>query len=91
MTYDLGSTYERELAGGDSIWTLDCHDTSNRQGSALWEIEGAVKQSRERGEPVIPLVLILHGDGWEQLRNLESKLALGIRSLNMEYGVSFGH
>lgn len=62
ITSDLGSTYERELAGGDSIWTLDRHDTRNRQGSALWEVAGAVKQSRERGEPVIPPMLILHGD-----------------------------
>ncbi|RSL71573.1 hypothetical protein CEP54_001341 [Fusarium duplospermum] len=62
MTSDLGSTYERELAGGYSIWMLDRDDTRNRQGSALWEVAGAVKESRESGEPVIPPMLILHGD-----------------------------
>lgn len=62
MTADLGSTFERELAGGSSIWTLNRDDTRNRQGSALWEVNHAVEESRRRGEPVIPPMLILHGD-----------------------------
>lgn len=62
MTADLGSTYERELGGGHSIWTLSRDDTRNRQGSSLWEVAGAVEESRRRGEPVIPPMLILHGD-----------------------------
>ncbi|KAL6416014.1 putative peptidase s9 prolyl oligopeptidase active site domain protein [Ilyonectria robusta] len=62
ITSDLGSTYETELAGGDAIWTLSRDDTRNRQGSALWEVAGAVEESRRRGETVIPPMLILHGD-----------------------------
>ena len=62
LTSDLGSTYERELGGGNSIWTLGRDDTRIRQGSVLWEVTGAVEESRRRGEPVIPPVLILHGD-----------------------------
>ncbi|KAF4501639.1 peptidase yuxL [Fusarium agapanthi] len=62
LTADLGSTYEIELAGGDTIWTLDRDDTRNRQGSALWEVAAAVKHAKETGEMVIPPVLILHGD-----------------------------
>ncbi|KAM5349818.1 hypothetical protein ACJ41O_006323 [Fusarium nematophilum] len=38
LTGDLGSTFEAELAGGHTAWTL-CHDdTRSRQGSALWEV-----------------------------------------------------
>ncbi|KAH6867166.1 Alpha/Beta hydrolase protein [Thelonectria olida] len=62
LTADLGSTYEIELAGGHTTWTLGRDDTRNRQGSALWEVAGAVEESRRRGEPVIPPMLILHGD-----------------------------
>ncbi|SPO06036.1 related to peptidase yuxL [Cephalotrichum gorgonifer] len=62
LTADLGSTFETELAGGRAIWTLSRDDTRNRQGSALWEVAGAVEESRRRGEPVIPPMLILHGD-----------------------------
>ncbi|EWG42683.1 hypothetical protein FVEG_04432 [Fusarium verticillioides 7600] len=62
LTADLGSTYEIELAGGDTIWTLNRDDTRNRQGSALWEVASAVKHTRETGEMVIPPMLILHGD-----------------------------
>ncbi|KAH7159604.1 Alpha/Beta hydrolase protein [Dactylonectria estremocensis] len=62
LTSDLGSTYEAELAGGDTIWTLSRDDTRNRQGSALWEVASAVEESHRRGEPVIPPMLILHGD-----------------------------
>ncbi|KAK7415947.1 hypothetical protein QQX98_005520 [Neonectria punicea] len=62
LTGDLGSTYEAELADGHTAWTLSRDDTRNRQGSALWEVAGAVEQSRRRGEAVIPPVLILHGD-----------------------------
>lgn len=62
LTADLGSTYEKELAGGEAIWTLGRDDTRNRQGSALWEVAGAVEESRRRGEQVIPPILILHGD-----------------------------
>ncbi|KAF9772129.1 hypothetical protein IL306_010187 [Fusarium sp. DS 682] len=62
LTADLGSTYEIELTGGDTIWTLNRDDTRNRQGSALWEVASAVKHTRETGEMVIPPMLILHGD-----------------------------
>ncbi|KAF4453128.1 hypothetical protein F53441_4125 [Fusarium austroafricanum] len=61
LTADLGSTYEVELGGGETIWTLNRDDTRNRQGSALWEVASAVKHAKEKGEPVIPPVLILHG------------------------------
>lgn len=62
LTADLGSTLEKELAGGYSIWTLGHDDTRNRQGSALWEVASAVEKSRHQEEPVIPPMLILHGD-----------------------------
>jgi dipeptidyl aminopeptidase/acylaminoacyl peptidase len=62
LTADLGSTYEIELAGGDTIWTLNRDDTRNRQGSALWEVAAAVKHTKETGEMVIPPILVLHGD-----------------------------
>ncbi|KAM0542290.1 hypothetical protein ACHAPJ_012855 [Fusarium lateritium] len=62
LTSDLGSTYEVELAGGDTIWTLGKADTRNRQGSSLWEVAGAVEHSCRTGEPVIPPMLILHGE-----------------------------
>ncbi|KAF4956365.1 hypothetical protein FGADI_3942 [Fusarium gaditjirri] len=62
LTADLGSTYELELAGGDTIWTLNRDDTRNRQGSALWEVTNAVKHTKETGEMVIPPMLILHGE-----------------------------
>jgi dipeptidyl aminopeptidase/acylaminoacyl peptidase len=62
ITADLGSTYEVELAGGHTIWTLGHDDTRNRQGSAIWEVSDAMNESRRQGEPVIPPMLILHGD-----------------------------
>ncbi|KAH6949315.1 Alpha/Beta hydrolase protein [Fusarium avenaceum] len=62
MTSDLGSTYERELAGGETTWTLHKEDTTRRQGSALWEVFGAVEHTRRTGEAVIPPMLILHGE-----------------------------
>ncbi|KAF4339121.1 peptidase yuxL [Fusarium beomiforme] len=62
LTADLGSTYEIELAGGETIWTLNRDDTRNRQSSALWEVADSVKHTRETGEMVIPPMLILHGD-----------------------------
>ncbi|EXL54105.1 hypothetical protein FOCG_07194 [Fusarium oxysporum f. sp. radicis-lycopersici 26381] len=62
LSADLGSTYEIELAGGNTIWTLNRDDTRNRQGSALWEVAGAVKHTKETGEMVIPPMLIFHGD-----------------------------
>ncbi|SPJ78280.1 related to peptidase yuxL [Fusarium torulosum] len=62
MTSDLGSTYERELAGGETTWTLQKEDTTRRQGSALWEVFGAVEHTRRTGEAVIPPMLILHGE-----------------------------
>lgn len=62
LTADLGSTNEVELNGGETIWTLSRDDTRLRQGSALWEVADAVKESARRGEPVIPPMLILHGE-----------------------------
>lgn len=62
ITADLGSTCEVELAGGHTAWTLSKDDTRNRQGSALWEVAAAVEESKRTGEPVIPPMLILHGD-----------------------------
>ncbi|KAI1056707.1 hypothetical protein LB507_001523 [Fusarium sp. FIESC RH6] len=62
ITADLGSTYEVELAGGHTIWTLPRDDTRNRQGSAIWEVSAAVERSRREGKPVIPPMLILHGE-----------------------------
>ncbi|KAH7213047.1 Alpha/Beta hydrolase protein [Fusarium oxysporum] len=62
LSADLGSTYEIELAGGNTIWTLNRDDTRNRQGSALWEVASAVKHTKETGEMVIPPMLIFHGD-----------------------------
>ena len=66
LTSDLGSTGEAELNGWLSPWTLDRDDTRGRQGSALWEVASAVKESRRRGEPVIPPMLILHGENDER-------------------------
>ncbi|WXC66051.1 hypothetical protein SNK03_011836 [Fusarium graminearum] len=62
LTADLGSTFEVELAGGHTIWTLGHDDTRNRQGSAIWEISSAMEQSRREGKTVIPPMLILHGE-----------------------------
>ena len=62
MTADLGSTYEIELAGGHAPWTLHKDDLRNRQGSAIWEIAYAVEESKRRGQPGIPPMLILHGE-----------------------------
>ncbi|RGP78783.1 peptidase yuxl [Fusarium longipes] len=66
ITADLGSTYEVELAGGDTIWTLSHDDTRNRQGSAIWEVSSAMEFSRREGQPVIPPMLILHGEDDER-------------------------
>ncbi|RFN45495.1 hypothetical protein FIE12Z_10257 [Fusarium flagelliforme] len=62
ITADLGSTYEVELAGGHTIWTLPQDDTRNRQGSAIWEVSAAMERSRREVNPVIPPMLILHGE-----------------------------
>ncbi|KAJ4136512.1 hypothetical protein NW768_004127 [Fusarium equiseti] len=62
ITADLGSTYEVELARGHTIWTLPHDDTRNRQGSAIWEVYTAMQRSYREGKPVIPPVLILHGE-----------------------------
>ncbi|KAF4450226.1 peptidase yuxL [Fusarium albosuccineum] len=62
LTADLGSTFEVELGGGHTAWTLDRDDTRNRQSSALWEVASAVEHSRRLGEIVIPPMLILHGN-----------------------------
>ncbi|KAK2603582.1 hypothetical protein QQS21_004262 [Conoideocrella luteorostrata] len=62
LTGDLGSTYEIELSGGLAAWNQSPDDTRARQGSAIWEVAGAVEESRRRGEIVIPPMLILHGD-----------------------------
>lgn len=62
LTADLGSTFEVELAGGHTIWTLSHDDTRNRQGSAIWEVSSAMEHSRREGTTVIPPILILHGE-----------------------------
>lgn len=62
LTSDMGSTFEAELTSGRPPWTLSRDDTRNRQGSALWEVSAAVEESRKRGEPVIPPMLVLHGE-----------------------------
>jgi dipeptidyl aminopeptidase/acylaminoacyl peptidase len=62
MTSDMGSTFEAELNGGRTPWTLPHDDTRNRQGSALWEVSEAVEEASRRGEPVIPPMLVLHGE-----------------------------
>lgn len=61
MSADLGSTFEAELNGGKIAWTMDRNDATNRQASALWEMASAVNEGRRRGQPVIPPLLILHG------------------------------
>ena len=60
-TSDMGATYETELNGGHAPWTLDRDDTRIRKGSALWQVKNAVEESKRRGEPVIPPMLVLHG------------------------------
>ncbi|KAF5664292.1 peptidase yuxL [Fusarium heterosporum] len=62
LTADLGSTFEAELAGDQSIWNLNKDNIARRQGSAIWEVFGAVEHTRRTGEPVIPPMLILHGE-----------------------------
>ncbi|PTD04710.1 hypothetical protein FCULG_00001241 [Fusarium culmorum] len=62
LTADLGSTFEVELAGGHTIWTLGHDDTRNRQGSAIWEVSSAMEHARREGKTVIPPMLILHGE-----------------------------
>ena len=62
LTADLGSTYEPELNGDIVCWALKKDDTRIRQGSAIWEVANAMEESRSRGEPVIPPMLILHGE-----------------------------
>jgi dipeptidyl aminopeptidase/acylaminoacyl peptidase len=84
MTSDLGSTYECELAGGETTWTLPKEDTTRRQGSALWEVFGAVQHTRQTGEAVIPPMLILHGE--EDVRCPFSQ-AEGFRRALRTYGL----
>ncbi|OQO03645.1 hypothetical protein B0A48_10310 [Cryoendolithus antarcticus] len=55
MSSDAGA-YETELLG-HSPWSADKEDCSDRQGSAIWEMKGAVKNGG-----VIPPMLILHGE-----------------------------
>ncbi|KAK6436310.1 hypothetical protein LTR95_007496 [Oleoguttula sp. CCFEE 5521] len=55
MSSDAGS-YEIELLG-HSPWSADKEDYSDRQGSAIWEMKGAVTKGG-----VIPPMLILHGE-----------------------------
>ncbi|XEV06092.1 hypothetical protein FSHL1_011379 [Fusarium sambucinum] len=62
LTADLGSTFEVELAGGHTIWTLGHDDIRNRQGSALWEVSSAMECSRRERKTIIPPMLILHGE-----------------------------
>ncbi|KAL3594408.1 hypothetical protein FPOAC2_08721 [Fusarium poae] len=62
LTADLGSTFEVELVQGHTVWNLGHDDTRNRQGSAIWEVSGAVEHSLREGKMVIPPMLILHGE-----------------------------
>ena len=61
-TSEEGSTFDVELSNGKVAWAVDPNDTTNRQGSALWEVAGAVRTAKEKGELVIPPMLILHGE-----------------------------
>lgn len=62
LTSDLGSTYQTELNAGNAPWMLSRENTSGRQGSAIWQVGEAMEESKKRGEPVIPPMLILHGE-----------------------------
>jgi dipeptidyl aminopeptidase/acylaminoacyl peptidase len=66
LTSDLGSTCQAEINGGLSPWKVYRDDTRGRQGSALWEVTHAMDESRRRGEPVIPPILVLHGQNDER-------------------------
>lgn len=61
LTSDTGSTFDLELNDGRLVWTMERDDISNRKASALWEVASAVRVARQRGHPIIPPMLILHG------------------------------
>lgn len=62
LTSDLGTTVLTELSGAPGPWLSDKTDTKSRDSSAIWEFANAIRESQGRKEPVIPPVLILHGE-----------------------------
>lgn len=61
LTSDIGLTVLTELGGGFIPWSSGDNPKA-RESSAFREIENAVEESRRRQEPVIPPVLMLHGE-----------------------------
>lgn len=61
LTSDIGLTVLTELGGGFTPWSSG-DKLKARESSAFLEIENAVEESRRRDEPVIPPVLLLHGE-----------------------------
>lgn len=62
LTSDLGCTFEPELSRDGVAWNMDFDDIRNRPASALWAFKEASRRADAEGDPIVPPMLILHGE-----------------------------
>ncbi|RAO69032.1 uncharacterized protein BHQ10_005044 [Talaromyces amestolkiae] len=62
LTSDLGCAFEPELSRDGVAWNMDYDDTRNRAPSALWAFKDAARRASLKNAPVVPPMLILHGE-----------------------------
>ncbi|KAJ5291037.1 hypothetical protein N7478_000288 [Penicillium angulare] len=86
LTSDFGSSFEPELSCGGVVWNMDLNDTRNRSASALWGFKDAMARAKVEGMPVIPPMLILHGDADARCHVSQ---AWGLRRALQSYGLPF--
>lgn len=82
LTCDVANTFEPELHNGRVVWNMTQNDTRNRAASALWLFHDTMERSKQKGETIVPPMLILHGasderchisQAWGMRRALESQ------------------
>ncbi|KAJ5097661.1 hypothetical protein N7456_008382 [Penicillium angulare] len=86
LTSDFGSSFEPELSRGGVMWNMDVSDTRNRSASALWGFKDAMARAEVEGVPVIPPMLILHGEADARCHVSQ---AWGLRRALQSYGLPF--
>lgn len=86
LTSDLGCVFEPELSRDGVAWNMDCGDTRNRAASALWAFKDAALRAHREGAPVVPPMLILHG---EADARCPVSQAWGLRRALQSYGLPF--
>lgn len=86
LTSDMGSAFEPELSRDGVAWNMDYDDVRNRSASALWAFKDAAQRASLKNAPVVPPMLILHG---EADARCPVSQAWGLRRALRCYGLPF--